>query len=161
MFYNKIFSTNGNPRNKIPPKHKHRIKALRPPTGQKPPHALPFPPGQNTQYAGIWKNQHGLLFFEQLQNARQINRCNRFYYVYIILGLLIYQVITKSELHKLGPEHLKLEKAQIYIPGSRKSNSRILDLKAFQKKNQKNSPAKKGGKMWHRTKGRKKPTKQK
>ena len=50
----------------------------------------------------------------------------------IILGLLIYQAITKSELHKLGPEHLKLEKAKIYIPGSRKSNSRILDLKAFQ-----------------------------
>ena len=50
----------------------------------------------------------------------------------IILGLLIYQAITKSELHKLEPGHLKLEKAQIYIPGSRKSNSRILDLKGFQ-----------------------------
>jgi len=50
----------------------------------------------------------------------------------IILGLLIYQAITKSELHKLEPGHLKLEKAQIYIPGSRKSNSRLLDLKGFQ-----------------------------
>ena len=47
-----IFSY-GNKRDKTTPKHNHRIKPLRPPARQKPPHALPFPPGQNTKHAGI------------------------------------------------------------------------------------------------------------
>jgi integrase/recombinase XerD len=49
-----------------------------------------------------------------------------------ILGLLIYQAITTEELKQLKPRHLKLKEGKIYIPGSRRRNSRILELKAFQ-----------------------------
>jgi integrase/recombinase XerD len=50
----------------------------------------------------------------------------------IILGLFIYQAIHTEELSKLGPNHLKLKEGKIYIPGSRKRNSRTLELKPFQ-----------------------------
>jgi len=49
-----------------------------------------------------------------------------------ILGLLIYQGITTEELKQLKPRHLKLKEGKIYIPGNRRRNSRILELKAFQ-----------------------------
>lgn len=49
-----------------------------------------------------------------------------------ILGLLIYQAITTEELQQLEPNHLKLKEGKIYIPGNRRRNSRILELKAFQ-----------------------------
>lgn len=49
-----------------------------------------------------------------------------------ILGLLIYQGITTEELHQLETHHLKLGKGEIFIPGSRKRNSRTLELKPFQ-----------------------------
>lgn len=49
-----------------------------------------------------------------------------------ILGLLIYQGIITGELHQLEPNHLKLEKGKIYVPGNRRRNSRTLELKPFQ-----------------------------
>ncbi|HAZ02543.1 MAG TPA: hypothetical protein DCY97_10285 [Marinilabiliales bacterium] len=49
-----------------------------------------------------------------------------------ILGLLVYQGITTEELRQLEPGHLKLKEGKIYIPGSRKRNSRILELKPSQ-----------------------------
>ena len=50
----------------------------------------------------------------------------------IILGLLVYQGLTTEELHQLEPDHLKLKEGKIYIPGSRRRNSRILELRPFQ-----------------------------
>ena len=50
----------------------------------------------------------------------------------IIIGLLMYQGITTEELSKLEPGHVKLKQGKIYIPGSRRSHSRVLDLKPFQ-----------------------------
>ncbi len=50
----------------------------------------------------------------------------------VILGLLVYQGITTGELHRLEPGSLKLKQGRIYIPGTRKSNSRSLELKPFQ-----------------------------
>lgn len=50
----------------------------------------------------------------------------------VILGLLVYQGITTEELHQLEPEHLKLKEGKIKVPGNRKRNSRILELKPFQ-----------------------------
>jgi integrase/recombinase XerD len=49
-----------------------------------------------------------------------------------MLGLLIYQGLTNGELEALQPEHLSLKKGTIYIPGSLKSNSRLLKLESFQ-----------------------------
>ncbi len=50
----------------------------------------------------------------------------------VILSLLVYQGITTGELHRLEPFHLKLKQGRMHIPGTRKSNNRVLELKPFQ-----------------------------
>ena len=50
----------------------------------------------------------------------------------IILGLLVYQALTTAELHKLTPENILLNKAQIYVPAGRKTNTRTLNLQGLQ-----------------------------
>jgi len=50
----------------------------------------------------------------------------------VILGLMIYQALDTPEISKLEAEHLQLKKGKIYVPGSRKSNSRYLPLAAHQ-----------------------------
>jgi integrase/recombinase XerD len=50
----------------------------------------------------------------------------------VILGLLVYQGITTEELHQLEPNNLKLKEGKITIRGSRKRNSRTIELKPFQ-----------------------------
>lgn len=50
----------------------------------------------------------------------------------VVLSLLISQGLTTAELHKLEPEHIKLKSGKIKIPGSRRSNARVLKLKANQ-----------------------------
>ncbi len=50
----------------------------------------------------------------------------------VIIGLLVYQGITAQNLHQLEIEHVQLYKGRIEIPGSKKSNSRVLELKPWQ-----------------------------
>ena len=50
----------------------------------------------------------------------------------IMLGLIIYQGLTSNELSRLEPSHILLKEGKIKVPGSRRSNSRLLDLKAHQ-----------------------------
>lgn len=50
----------------------------------------------------------------------------------VILGLIIYQALTTEELHQLESEHLKLKQGKIKVLGSRKRNSRMLELKPCQ-----------------------------
>lgn len=50
----------------------------------------------------------------------------------VIVGLLIYQGLTSSEIGRLEPKHLLLEQGKLYVPGTRKSNSRELPLSAHQ-----------------------------
>ena len=50
----------------------------------------------------------------------------------VILGLFVYQGITTGELQRMEPGHLKLKEGKIYITGTRRSNSRVLDLQPFQ-----------------------------
>ena len=76
----------------------------------------------------------GTIDFTDLENLYQSfktdtlrNKRNK-----IILGLFIYQAIHTEELGRLEPNHLKLKEGKIYIPGSRKRNSRTLELKPFQ-----------------------------
>lgn len=45
-----------------------------------------------------------------------------------ILGLFIYQGITTEELHQLETNHLDLKQGKIFVPGSRRRNSRELEL---------------------------------
>lgn len=50
----------------------------------------------------------------------------------VILSVLIHQGLTTDELHRMEPAHLKLRSGKIWIPGSRHSGSRTLELKANQ-----------------------------
>lgn len=50
----------------------------------------------------------------------------------IVLGLMIYQGLYTGELKKLEVKHIDLTKGKIYIPSTRRSNSRILKLQAIQ-----------------------------
>lgn len=50
----------------------------------------------------------------------------------VILGLLVYQALTRSELEMLRPEHLKLREGKLHIPQTNKNNSRNLNLQPFQ-----------------------------
>jgi len=51
---------------------------------------------------------------------------------HLILGLRIYQGLQEQELAKLEINHLQLDKGKIYIPSTKRTNKRILDLKPFQ-----------------------------
>ncbi len=46
----------------------------------------------------------------------------------VILGLLIYQGVTTGELGRLDVRHVNLDKAKIRIPGTPRSNGRVLSL---------------------------------
>jgi integrase/recombinase XerD len=50
----------------------------------------------------------------------------------VIIGLLVYQTLTREELETLRPEHLKLREGKIGIPQTGKQNNRILPLQPFQ-----------------------------
>lgn len=49
-----------------------------------------------------------------------------------MLGLLVYQGLQTAELELLEPCHLKLRQGKIEVPGTRRSNGRILSLEAHQ-----------------------------
>lgn len=76
----------------------------------------------------------GIIEYKELEGLynNQKTNSNRDKRNKAILGLLIYQGITTRELKQLEPAHLKLKEGKIEIPGSRRSNSRMLDLKPFQ-----------------------------
>jgi site-specific recombinase XerD len=50
----------------------------------------------------------------------------------IVLGLMIYQGLTVGEIMKLQSHHCKLKDGKIYIKGTKRTNERLLDLKAIQ-----------------------------
>jgi integrase/recombinase XerD len=51
---------------------------------------------------------------------------------HLILGLRIYQGLQEQELSKLEINHLQLDKGKIYVPSTKRTNKRILELKPFQ-----------------------------
>jgi integrase/recombinase XerD len=80
------------------------------------------------------KLPHGILSIETLEeiyNAYPVfdSRTKR---NKIMLGVYIYQGITTDELRKLQTNHVNLQSGKIHIPGSKRSNSRKLELKPFQ-----------------------------
>jgi len=50
----------------------------------------------------------------------------------ILLGLVIYQAADLTTVQLLKGEHIALDKGEIYLPGTRRSNSRKLSLKGSQ-----------------------------
>ncbi|MBI9065000.1 MAG: site-specific integrase [Marinilabiliaceae bacterium] len=51
---------------------------------------------------------------------------------HIILGLKIYQGLQEMDMTKLETSHLQLDKGSIYIPSTKRTNKRIMNLKPFQ-----------------------------
>jgi integrase/recombinase XerD len=92
-------------------------------------------PAANLNLKGIKeKLPHNLLSFgllEEICNAYPVidarTKRNK-----VMLGLYIYQGITTDELRKLQTGDINLQQGKVRIPGSKRSNSRRLDLKAFQ-----------------------------
>lgn len=50
----------------------------------------------------------------------------------VITGLIVYQALNNTSLHRLKLEHLELYKGKIYVPRTAKSNQRTLELKSWQ-----------------------------
>ena len=50
----------------------------------------------------------------------------------VITGLIVYQGLNTTNLKSLELEHLELYKGKIYIPSTRRNNSRTLELKSWQ-----------------------------
>jgi site-specific recombinase XerD len=50
----------------------------------------------------------------------------------IMLGLMIYQGLTVAEIMKLQSKDIKLQDGKIWIKGTKRSNERLLELKALQ-----------------------------
>ncbi len=89
-------------------------------------------PAQNLTLKGIVKNIPGDLLSEKELDTIYQNYQPKHESYKIMLGLLVYQALTLGELEKFKSENLKLTEGKIYIPGSRKSNGRWLELKPFQ-----------------------------
>jgi integrase/recombinase XerD len=83
---------------------------------------------------------HDLFTEKQLDNIYQQFPESKNYWTHentlktyhIILGLRIYQGLQEQELAKLEINHLQLDKGKIYVPSTKRTNKRILDLKSFQ-----------------------------
>lgn len=50
----------------------------------------------------------------------------------VILGLMVYQGLTTTELTNLDEKEVKLREGTVYIKGTRRSNERVMKLEAFQ-----------------------------
>jgi integrase/recombinase XerD len=50
----------------------------------------------------------------------------------IMLGLMVYQGLTVGEIMRLQSHHLRMKDAKIFIKGTKRTNERLLDLKAVQ-----------------------------
>jgi site-specific recombinase XerD len=94
-------------------------------------------PIENIKIKGVPKTVvKNILSFEELEdlyysyeaeNQSGIRKRNK-----IILGLLVYQGLRTGEIYNLKLENINLQKGQIEILGTRKSNGRIVNLVAWQ-----------------------------
>jgi site-specific recombinase XerD len=50
----------------------------------------------------------------------------------IMLGLMVYQGLTVGEIMRLQSHHLRMKDGKIFIKGTKRTNERLLDLKALQ-----------------------------
>jgi integrase/recombinase XerD len=92
-------------------------------------------PATNLYLKGIrLKLPHDILSYESLQQLYQSYPVidNRSMRNKIILGILIYQGITTDELMRLTTDDVKLQEGKVFVPGSKHSNGRKLELKPFQ-----------------------------
>lgn len=75
---------------------------------------------------------------EDLYYSYETENINDFYFTAtakrnkVITGLIVYQALNSTTLAKLKTEDLQLYKGKIYVPSTRRSNSRTMELKPWQ-----------------------------
>ena len=99
-------------------------------------------PMQNINIRGIKRTiNHNILEFEELEdlfysfptlNIQPPNCPHVAMRDKVIVGLMIFQGLDATALMSLKLEHVKLNKGKIYIPSTKKTNSRTLELKSPQ-----------------------------
>ena len=99
-------------------------------------------PIENTHVKGVKStiNYH-LLESEELEDiyySFETGKYQEAYHKYtakrakVIVGLMVYQGLNTTDLGHLSTEHLQLSKGKIYVPSTRRSNPRELELKPWQ-----------------------------
>lgn len=99
-------------------------------------------PMQNINIRGVRRSiNHHLLEYEELEdlfysysthNIQPPNCPDVAVRDKVIIGLMIYQGLNATALMSLKMEHIQMEKGKIYVPSTRKTNSRELELKSPQ-----------------------------
>ncbi len=99
-------------------------------------------PFQNMNIRGVKRTvNHNLLEYEELEDlfyslqTRNIQLPNLPTVAVrdkVITGLMVYQGLNATSLKALKLEHINLEKGKIYIPSTRKTNARELEIKSQQ-----------------------------
>jgi len=99
-------------------------------------------PFQNINIRGVRRSiNHNLLEYEELedlfysyktQNIKPPNCPHVAIRDKVVIGLMVYQGLDAKALMSLKIEHVLLEKGKIYIPSTRKTNARELELKSPQ-----------------------------
>jgi integrase/recombinase XerD len=77
---------------------------------------------------------HGLLEKAELEDLyeKYVIKDGRTHRNKVIIGLLVYQALTREGLETLRPEHLKLREGKISVPKTGMQNARVLDLQPHQ-----------------------------
>ena len=99
-------------------------------------------PIENTTIKGVKRNvNYNLLEAEELEDlyySFETDNHQEDYHKYtlkrakVIIGLIVYQGLNTTDLGNLKIEHLQLSKGKIYIPSTKRSNARELELKPWQ-----------------------------
>jgi integrase/recombinase XerD len=92
-------------------------------------------PAQGVYLKGIARRlPHGLVEYSELVKVYEIYTVNdaRDQRNKVILGLLVFQAVTIEELESLEPQHIDLREGKIKIPGTGRTNERMLKLEAGQ-----------------------------
>lgn len=99
-------------------------------------------PIENTTVKGVKRTiNHNLLEAEELEDlyySFETDKYQEEYHKYTlkrakaIIGLIVYQGLNTTDLGNLKTEHLQLNKGKIYVPSTKRSNARELELKPWQ-----------------------------
>lgn len=99
-------------------------------------------PIERTSVKGVIRHiNYNLLEAEELEDlyySFETDRQQEEYHFYtakrdkIITGFIVYQGLDTKDLKNLRTEHLQLNKGKIYVPSTKKSNARELELKPWQ-----------------------------
>lgn len=99
-------------------------------------------PLENTTIKGVVRTiNHNLLSSDELedlyysyptQNTKDSNHLLSKKRNKMIVGFLVYQGLSTTDLSFLKTEHLQLHKGKLYVPSTKRSNARELELKPWQ-----------------------------